>query len=74
MGDEKGNYMAERGLSSFVDGKAYLNHMEEEVAFLEEELVQGKARFPSNITMMNYVDYLLVPSLVYWMEYPRTER
>lgn len=48
--------------------------MEEEIAFLEEELVQGKARFPSNVTMMNYFDYLLVPSLVYWMEYPRTDR
>ncbi|KAI8336645.1 MBOAT, membrane-bound O-acyltransferase family-domain-containing protein [Chlamydoabsidia padenii] len=50
------------------------HQMEEEMSFLEEELTQGKTRFPNNVTMVNYLDYLMVPSLVYWMEYPRTDR
>lgn len=57
-----------------LDDDDELKEMEEEIDFLEEELVQGEARFPNNVTMVNYLDYLLVPSLVYWMEYPRTNR
>ncbi|KAI7875901.1 hypothetical protein K492DRAFT_135997 [Lichtheimia hyalospora FSU 10163] len=51
-----------------------LDAMESEVSFLQDELVQGNARYPENITFANYFDYLLVPSLVYSMEYPRTEK
>ncbi|KAF7723998.1 hypothetical protein EC973_001458 [Apophysomyces ossiformis] len=54
--------------------KADLQHKEAEIAFLEEELVHGKTRYPNNVTFANYVDYMLVPTLVYWMEYPRTDR
>ncbi|KAI8388190.1 MBOAT, membrane-bound O-acyltransferase family-domain-containing protein [Radiomyces spectabilis] len=50
------------------------HEVEEEIKFLEEELVHGNTRYPNNVTLMNYLDYLLVPSLVYWMEYPRTDR
>ncbi|KAG0744882.1 hypothetical protein G6F57_006050 [Rhizopus arrhizus] len=51
-----------------------LEEMESEMKFLEEELVHGSTRFPNNVTVLNYLDYLLVPSLVYWMEYPRTDK
>lgn len=51
-----------------------IEHVEAEMAFLEEEMVHGKTRFPENVTVANYLDYLLVPTLVYWMEYPRTEK
>jgi sterol O-acyltransferase len=51
-----------------------LRAMEDELELIEEDLVHGKTVFPNNITLMNYLDYLLVPSLVYWMEYPRTDR
>ncbi|CAO3586408.1 unnamed protein product [Absidia cylindrospora] len=56
------------------DDEDELKEMEKDMTFLEEELIQGEARFPNNVTMVNYFDYLLVPSLVYWMEYPRTNR
>ncbi|OAD68611.1 hypothetical protein PHYBLDRAFT_97722, partial [Phycomyces blakesleeanus NRRL 1555(-)] len=56
------------------EDEATLKHMEEEVEFLEEELTHGKTTYPNNVTLANYLDYLIVPSLVYWMEYPRTER
>ncbi|KAH8555602.1 MBOAT, membrane-bound O-acyltransferase family-domain-containing protein [Umbelopsis sp. PMI_123] len=51
-----------------------LRALEDELELIEEDLVHGKTVFPNNITLMNYLDYLLVPSLVYWMEYPRTDR
>lgn len=53
---------------------AEIEHVEAEMAFLEGELVLGSTHFPNNVTVMNFLDYLLVPSLVYWMEYPRTEK
>ncbi|KAJ3544713.1 hypothetical protein NM688_g5710 [Phlebia brevispora] len=31
-------------------------------------------RWPDNITYMNFLDYLLIPTLVYELEYPRTDR
>ncbi|KAI8075270.1 MBOAT, membrane-bound O-acyltransferase family-domain-containing protein [Gongronella butleri] len=48
--------------------------MEQEIQYLEEELVHGAVRYPNNVTLHNYIDYLLIPSLVYWMDYPRTNR
>lgn len=54
--------------------KIKVEDMEEEIKFLQEELTHGNVHYPNNITMKNYLDYLLVPSLVYWMEYPRTKR
>lgn len=29
--------------------------------------------YPNNVTIVNYLDYLLIPSLVYELEYPRTK-
>ncbi|ORX43462.1 hypothetical protein DM01DRAFT_1411590 [Hesseltinella vesiculosa] len=46
--------------------------MERDIGDLEDELIHGAVRFPNNVSLANYLDYLLVPSLVYWMEYPRT--
>ncbi|CAO3674747.1 unnamed protein product [Rhizopus stolonifer] len=51
-----------------------LEELEAEIEFLEGEMVHGNTHFPNNVTIMNYLDYLLVPSLVYWMEYPRTDK
>ena len=34
----------------------------------------GAVRWPQNITWGNFVDYQLIPSLVYELEYPRTKR
>ncbi|KAJ3002016.1 hypothetical protein HKX48_002568, partial [Thoreauomyces humboldtii] len=38
------------------------------------ELCKGSTMFPENVTFANFADYLLVPSLVYELEYPRTSR
>lgn len=47
------------------------------VSDLEEELASNgkeKVRWPRNVTYYNFWDYLLVPTLVYDLEYPRTNR
>ncbi|KAF8492490.1 MBOAT, membrane-bound O-acyltransferase family-domain-containing protein [Gautieria morchelliformis] len=49
------------------------NHLTE----LESELTSTgieRVRWPANVTWANYADYLLVPSLVYELEFPRTDR
>lgn len=45
-----------------------------EVEELSEELTHGGVTYPENLTLWNYIDYLLVPSLVYDIVYPRTEK
>lgn len=44
---------------------------------LDSELVStgpGKVRWPNNINWKNFADYQLIPTLVYELEYPRTEK
>lgn len=70
-------WIAERskdGRELTEDEKSDLEDMEAEVRFLDDELVYGNTRYPENLTFANYFDYLLVPSLVYSLEFPRTER
>ncbi|KAI9364407.1 MBOAT, membrane-bound O-acyltransferase family-domain-containing protein [Zopfochytrium polystomum] len=40
---------------------------------LRAELTRSKVQFPNNINFFNWVDYMLVPTLVYDLEYPRTK-
>ena len=49
----------------------------QEFSELDSELVStgpGKVRWPNNINWKNYADYQLIPTLVYELEYPRTEK
>ncbi|KAI8996386.1 MBOAT-domain-containing protein [Trametes punicea] len=44
---------------------------------LESELtgpVEGRVRWPANVTMRDFAWYMLTPTLVYELEYPRTDR
>ncbi|KAI0924908.1 hypothetical protein AcW2_005644 [Taiwanofungus camphoratus] len=48
-----------------------------ELAALETELTSAgpeRVRWPENITLKNFAVYMLIPTLVYELEYPRTER
>ncbi|KAI8905525.1 MBOAT, membrane-bound O-acyltransferase family-domain-containing protein [Gorgonomyces haynaldii] len=45
-----------------------------EINLLKKELIKESVSFPNNITFLNFLDYLLVPTLVYELEYPRTTR
>lgn len=48
-----------------------------ELSELEAELTstgQNHIRWPANLTWANYIDYQLLPTLVYELEYPRTDR
>lgn len=52
-----------------------INKLANQCADLEEDLISpgpAAVRYPDNLTYANYIDYLLVPTLVYELEYPRT--
>lgn len=59
-------------------------HPDEEISGLAHQLTEmdaeltgpgtGKVRWPANIGLKSFADYMLIPTLVYELEYPRTER
>lgn len=61
-----------------------VDHPDESIASLAREYSELEAelvstgpeyiRWPNNITYKNFATYMLIPSLVYELEYPRTER
>ncbi|CAD6577083.1 MAG: hypothetical protein ASARMPREDX12_008115 [Alectoria sarmentosa] len=55
------------------DEKETLTQLREDLAL---ELVSplGQVTYPNNLSMMNYVDYILCPTLCYELEYPRTSK
>ena len=36
--------------------------------------IMGKNKYPNNVTFANFLDYMLCPTLVYELEYPRTDK
>ncbi|KAJ3372374.1 hypothetical protein HDU91_003614 [Kappamyces sp. JEL0680] len=46
----------------------------EEMLDIHAELTRGGEMFPKNQSLFNFFDYLLVPTLVYELGYPRTSR
>ncbi|KAL1923020.1 uncharacterized protein VTP21DRAFT_9396 [Calcarisporiella thermophila] len=54
--------------------ECHVEHIRNELKELDHELCPGKMRYPNNLTWANYIEYLFVPTLVYELEYPRTER
>lgn len=62
-----------RHLVDFSDEKIW--NLANDCVDLEEEMTSTgveKVTWPNNVTYANYIDYLLVPTLVYELEYPRT--
>ncbi|KAI8814208.1 MBOAT, membrane-bound O-acyltransferase family-domain-containing protein, partial [Cladochytrium replicatum] len=50
-----------------------LRKLDEEIDALNSELHRPTVSFPNNVTVVNFIDYMLVPALVYDLEYPRTK-
>ncbi|KAK9322428.1 MBOAT, membrane-bound O-acyltransferase family-domain-containing protein [Lipomyces orientalis] len=52
-------------------------HLHEEIAMCQTELrsslPMSKVMYPNNVTFFNFFDYMMLPTLVYELEYPRTE-
>lgn len=73
-----------RGVSSVTCASLLIHHPNLSVAStahkfldLDSELVSTgpkKLRYPDNVTLGNFIEYMLVPTLVYELEYPRTDR
>ncbi|KAK9369706.1 MBOAT, membrane-bound O-acyltransferase family-domain-containing protein [Lipomyces kononenkoae] len=40
---------------------------------LKSTLPMSKVRYPNNVTFFNFFDYMMLPTLVYELEYPRTQ-
>ncbi|KAJ3102773.1 hypothetical protein HDU97_000312 [Phlyctochytrium planicorne] len=60
-----------------TDGKANeekIRFLLEEMDVIKAELNKKTVQFPNNLTVVNFVDYMLVPTLVYELEYPRTSK
>ena len=67
-----------------VESHPLVNHPDENISSLAKELSELQndltspgpqyIRWPNNISLRDYALYLLVPTLVYEMEYPRTDR
>jgi sterol O-acyltransferase len=51
--------------------RASIDH---EVEELNSFLRNGKTTYPNNVTFFNFIDYLSLPTLVYELEYPRTDK
>ncbi|KAG8861414.1 hypothetical protein FRB96_002863 [Tulasnella sp. 330] len=57
-----------------------VNALAESISALDDEMTsvgvngQKRVQFPGNVTLKNFADYQLIPTLVYELEYPRTER
>ena len=55
------------------DKKEVLNQLREDLA-LELTSPLGQVTYPQNLTLYNYFDYVLCPTLCYELEYPRTQK
>lgn len=55
------------------DEKEIVTQLREDLAF-ELTSPLGRVTYPQNLTLPNYVDYVLCPTLCYELEYPRTEK
>lgn len=55
------------------DDKESLTQLREDLA-LELTSPLGQVTYPQNLSMLNYCDYVLCPTLCYELEYPRTPR
>jgi sterol O-acyltransferase len=73
--DEKPKGVTSHPLVDHPD--AQISALAAEYSELESELVSSgpqRVRWPENITLKNFAVYQLIPSLVYELEFPRTQR
>ena len=59
---------------SLVEDRERLLH---EIDVAERDLtgkVLGRNKYPNNLTFGNFLDYMVCPTLVYELEYPRTDK
>ncbi|TPX42209.1 hypothetical protein SeLEV6574_g05707 [Synchytrium endobioticum] len=51
-----------------------LAFVDRQLAELDAELDKPNVSYPQNVNVMNFIDYMLIPTLVYELEYPRTQK
>jgi sterol O-acyltransferase len=55
-----------------IDSK--LKALDDSITDLIDEITTGNTQYPKNVSFGKFVDYMMVPTLVYDLEYPRTEK
>lgn len=61
-------------VSSVAEERERLIH---EIELADRDLtgkILGQMQYPNNLTFANFLDYMLCPTLVYELEYPRTDK
>jgi sterol O-acyltransferase len=48
--------------------------LQKEIQSLQKALYHSTTTFPNNLTLKNFLDYLVIPTLVYEVEYPRSKK
>jgi sterol O-acyltransferase len=83
LSELKKKYANLMGESKKFDNEVNENERRQILDQLKEKIEQvegylhspaGNICYPENVTFLNYIDFLLVPTLVYELEYPRTEK
>lgn len=82
--NDNGSSSGGRSTPRTVEFYPLVNHPDENISSLAKELSEFQndltspgpryIRWPNNISLRDYALYLLIPTLVYEMEYPRTDR
>ncbi|KAI0075307.1 MBOAT-domain-containing protein [Panus rudis PR-1116 ss-1] len=82
--DTTGNNILEPSSVNKPTSHPLINHpdprvsgLAQEISEMEQELVSAGpeyVRWPENLTWKNFAVYMLIPTLVYELEYPRTDR
>lgn len=67
---------SEESESENINKQEVINKLELKIEQVEGYLKSptGNVKYPDNITISNFVDFLLVPTLVYELEYPRADK
>ncbi|RKP05066.1 MBOAT, membrane-bound O-acyltransferase family-domain-containing protein, partial [Thamnocephalis sphaerospora] len=69
-----GDNSTSAALLADADTRIRASDARQELAELEDDLGVGKLTYPHNITPLNFFEYLVIPSLVYELNYPRSDR
>jgi sterol O-acyltransferase len=59
--------------AALVKSKKDGTPLDPDVLALQNELVKPTISFPHNQTLLNYIDFILIPTFVYELEYPRKQ-
>ena len=61
-------------VSSIIEDRERLIREIEQADRVLTGTVKGEVKYPNNLTYLNFLDYMLCPTVVYELEYPRIDK